>query len=289
MKNDPTFVPPRPPDVAPVYDLMANAKKAVFFLTYLPGVGGQKNIIEVAELLAEKESGPLVRGAISDPKAMPPPQNQMTARRRMFPSAKRFTTMTAGRTGHRRNCSGRGGEANSHAAVAARRLQPVPLVGAGGSDRLRAGRPSCSGWSSSIGCTASVPPTEADRSRPMAYRTRPRVDQNHWLQHTSAADPTSPPAPIRTVFGHVQNFQSSYAGSIPIARSTPGQNVETNTLLPGDHSTLGLWTFSAPKKEPSYPMCDGLGHGWRPLGLVSFHCVKRKRVILLTRSYHLLS
>jgi phosphatidylserine/phosphatidylglycerophosphate/cardiolipin synthase-like enzyme len=63
--------PATPPDLQVVYDLMRAAKEAIFFLTFLPGVSGKNNIIGVAADIAVAKNGPLVVGAVSDPKAMP--------------------------------------------------------------------------------------------------------------------------------------------------------------------------------------------------------------------------
>jgi phosphatidylserine/phosphatidylglycerophosphate/cardiolipin synthase-like enzyme len=66
--------PPRPPDLSSVYQLMDEARSAIFFLTFLPGLSGKNNIIGEAALLTEKKPKLLVMGAISDPKALPPPE-----------------------------------------------------------------------------------------------------------------------------------------------------------------------------------------------------------------------
>ena len=71
----PAHNPRRPPDLDEVYQLMDNARDAIFFLTFLPGVSGTNNIIGEAAALAAKPDGPLVLGAISDPSAMPPPSD----------------------------------------------------------------------------------------------------------------------------------------------------------------------------------------------------------------------
>jgi phosphatidylserine/phosphatidylglycerophosphate/cardiolipin synthase-like enzyme len=68
----PSKDPARPPDLDEVYRLMDQAKDAIFFLTFLPGVSGKNNIIgEAADLATNTDK--LVLGAISDPSAMPPP------------------------------------------------------------------------------------------------------------------------------------------------------------------------------------------------------------------------
>nr|WP_246413231.1 phospholipase D-like domain-containing protein [Methylobacterium brachythecii] len=63
---------PTPIDLARVYSLMEHAKDALLFLTFLPGVGGNQNIIGNAADLAAANPKLLVQGAISDPKALPP-------------------------------------------------------------------------------------------------------------------------------------------------------------------------------------------------------------------------
>jgi phosphatidylserine/phosphatidylglycerophosphate/cardiolipin synthase-like enzyme len=68
--------PPEPPDLAEVYQLMRDAKDAIFFLSFLPGVFGKNNIIGVASEIAAKPDGPLVLGAISAPKALPIAEGQ---------------------------------------------------------------------------------------------------------------------------------------------------------------------------------------------------------------------
>ena len=62
---------PTPPDLNDVYWLMDRAKKAIFFLTFLPGKSGKQNIIGEAASLAESRPDLAVIGAVSDPKAMP--------------------------------------------------------------------------------------------------------------------------------------------------------------------------------------------------------------------------
>lgn len=64
---------PTPVDLARVYSLMEHAQQALLFLTFLPGVGGNQNIIGAAAKLAAERPGLLVQGAISDPSALPPP------------------------------------------------------------------------------------------------------------------------------------------------------------------------------------------------------------------------
>lgn len=64
---------PTPGDLARVYSLMEHAKDAILFLSFLPGVRGNQNIIGTAAQLAAQRPGLLVQGAISDPSALPPP------------------------------------------------------------------------------------------------------------------------------------------------------------------------------------------------------------------------
>lgn len=68
--------PDVPPDLAEVYELMHGARDAIFFLTFLPGYFGNNNIIGAAAEIAAQPDGPLVFGAISAPKAMPPREGQ---------------------------------------------------------------------------------------------------------------------------------------------------------------------------------------------------------------------
>jgi hypothetical protein len=63
---------PTPVDLARVYSLMEHARDALLFLTFLPGVGGNQNIIGTAAKLAVDRPDLLVQGAISDPSALPP-------------------------------------------------------------------------------------------------------------------------------------------------------------------------------------------------------------------------
>jgi hypothetical protein len=62
---------PTPVDLARVYSLMEHAESALLFLTFLPGVGGNQNIIGTAAKLAADRPELLVQGAISDPSALP--------------------------------------------------------------------------------------------------------------------------------------------------------------------------------------------------------------------------
>lgn len=63
---------PTPVDLGRVYALMEHANSAILFLTFLPGVKGEQNIIGEAAALAAQRAGLLVQGAISDPSALPP-------------------------------------------------------------------------------------------------------------------------------------------------------------------------------------------------------------------------
>lgn len=63
--------PPAPPDIAEIYGLMGQAKKAIFFAVFLPGMKGATSIIEEAIALAEKNPGLMVYGTISAAMAMP--------------------------------------------------------------------------------------------------------------------------------------------------------------------------------------------------------------------------
>jgi hypothetical protein len=67
----PTTDPAPPPDLAEVNALMNNALEAVFFATFLPGESGKNNIIGTAVDLTQKPGGPLVLGAVSNPRALP--------------------------------------------------------------------------------------------------------------------------------------------------------------------------------------------------------------------------
>lgn len=70
QKNKPTN-PPLPPDLNEIYYLMGQAKKAIFFAVFLPGMKGATSIIQQAVALAESNPGLLVYGAISSAMAMP--------------------------------------------------------------------------------------------------------------------------------------------------------------------------------------------------------------------------
>jgi phosphatidylserine/phosphatidylglycerophosphate/cardiolipin synthase-like enzyme len=69
-KNDQS---PTPIDLSRVYSLMEHANDAILFLTFLPGLKGNQNIIGEAARLAAERPKLLVQGAISDPSALPPP------------------------------------------------------------------------------------------------------------------------------------------------------------------------------------------------------------------------
>ena len=71
----PTTDPAPPPDLAEVNALMNNAREAVFFATFLLGESGKNNIIGTAVDLTQKPGGPLVLGAVSDPRALPKPSD----------------------------------------------------------------------------------------------------------------------------------------------------------------------------------------------------------------------
>jgi phosphatidylserine/phosphatidylglycerophosphate/cardiolipin synthase-like enzyme len=69
--NKKTDTSPMPGDLNDVYSLMDHAKKAIIFLTFMPGESGKQNIIGEAAKLAHDRPELLVIGAISDPSAMP--------------------------------------------------------------------------------------------------------------------------------------------------------------------------------------------------------------------------
>ena len=60
-----------PPDLAAVYDLMDKAKKAIFFLTFMPGTAGEQTIVGEADRLAQARADLLVLGAASAANALP--------------------------------------------------------------------------------------------------------------------------------------------------------------------------------------------------------------------------
>lgn len=59
-----------PPDVAQLFSLMRKAKRAIFFLVFMPSRGGVNSIVSEAVGLGEKDPSLLVTGAISDSQAM---------------------------------------------------------------------------------------------------------------------------------------------------------------------------------------------------------------------------
>jgi len=62
--------PAPPPDVAQLFSDMRKAKKAIFFLVFMPSRGGINSIVSEAVALAEKDPSLMVTGAISDTQAM---------------------------------------------------------------------------------------------------------------------------------------------------------------------------------------------------------------------------
>jgi phosphatidylserine/phosphatidylglycerophosphate/cardiolipin synthase-like enzyme len=60
-----------PPDLDVLFDLMANAKEAIFFLAFLPSRAGADSVISVAIAAGKKNKDLFVAGAISDVTAMP--------------------------------------------------------------------------------------------------------------------------------------------------------------------------------------------------------------------------
>ncbi|MGF6851689.1 phospholipase D-like domain-containing protein [Paraburkholderia sp. CI3] len=69
--NKPSTSPALPPDLTEVYGLLRNARQAVFFAVFLPGMKGATSIIQEAIDIGRKDSTLLVYGAISSPMAMP--------------------------------------------------------------------------------------------------------------------------------------------------------------------------------------------------------------------------
>ena len=69
---------PTPPDLAQLYALMRNAKKAIFFLVFLPGMHGDQSIIEEAIKMGQEDPSLLVLGAVSSSMAMPVPSGQQS-------------------------------------------------------------------------------------------------------------------------------------------------------------------------------------------------------------------
>lgn len=63
-------IPPTPPDMAAIADLIANAKQSVFFLVFQPGQAGNATSITFLNQLADVAKAKpelLIRGAVSDP------------------------------------------------------------------------------------------------------------------------------------------------------------------------------------------------------------------------------
>src|SRR5262249_47048010 len=60
-----------PPDLKVLFDLMSNAREAIFFLAFLPSRAGADSIISAAIAAAKKNKKLIVAGAISDVTAMP--------------------------------------------------------------------------------------------------------------------------------------------------------------------------------------------------------------------------
>lgn len=75
-----------PPDLATLFDLIAGAEQAIFFLAFLPSRGGVDSIISAAIEVARKKKTLIAAGAISDVTAMPgyvaPDKNGRTAAER---------------------------------------------------------------------------------------------------------------------------------------------------------------------------------------------------------------
>jgi len=63
--------PAAPPDLANAFELMKGANKAIFFLTFMPSVAGDKSIIAQSIDVATAKPDLLVLGAISDGRALP--------------------------------------------------------------------------------------------------------------------------------------------------------------------------------------------------------------------------
>ena len=63
--------PALPPDLAEVYGLMRNARQALFFAVFLPGLKGATSVIDEAIRIGRLDPSLLVYGAISSPMAMP--------------------------------------------------------------------------------------------------------------------------------------------------------------------------------------------------------------------------
>src|SRR5690348_11240581 len=60
-----------PPDLKALFDLMAKAKRAIFFLAFLPSIEGANSIISTAIEAGKADPNLFVIGAVSDPVAMP--------------------------------------------------------------------------------------------------------------------------------------------------------------------------------------------------------------------------
>jgi phosphatidylserine/phosphatidylglycerophosphate/cardiolipin synthase-like enzyme len=61
---------PPPPDMSRLFSLMRKAKRAIFFLVFMPSRGGLNSIVSAAVEMAQKDTSLLVTGAISDTQAM---------------------------------------------------------------------------------------------------------------------------------------------------------------------------------------------------------------------------
>ncbi|MGB0084320.1 MAG: phospholipase D-like domain-containing protein [Rhodomicrobiaceae bacterium] len=60
-----------PPDLADVFQLMQQAKQAIFFLVFMPSNQGRGSIVESAIAMGQADNKLLVIGAVSDPKVLP--------------------------------------------------------------------------------------------------------------------------------------------------------------------------------------------------------------------------
>jgi len=87
---------PAPPDLAQLFALMRQAKHAILFLVFLPGMHGAQSIIEQAIQMGNEDSSLLVLGAVSNSMAMPlaPGQEAPATTRTFLINSKR----TAGRS-----------------------------------------------------------------------------------------------------------------------------------------------------------------------------------------------
>jgi phosphatidylserine/phosphatidylglycerophosphate/cardiolipin synthase-like enzyme len=79
-----------PPDLANAFQLMGNAKEAIFFLTFMPSVAGDQSII-VESIDAATKKNLLVLGAISDGRALPGEPGANTAGKSIAASGKKKT------------------------------------------------------------------------------------------------------------------------------------------------------------------------------------------------------